>query len=58
MSFLVSYSFLGSPSLFLGLSRLRRLMFGGPDLKELRREDLSGVTHLEELTVQANNLDR
>ncbi|XP_032437863.1 toll-like receptor 2 type-1 [Xiphophorus hellerii] len=52
------YSFLGSPSLFLGLSRLRRLMFGGPDLKELRREDLSGVTHLEELTVQANNLDR
>ncbi|XP_054876264.1 toll-like receptor 2 type-2 [Poeciliopsis prolifica] len=52
------YSFLGSPSLFLGLSRLRRLMFGGPDLKELKREDLSGVTHLEELTVQANNLDR
>ncbi|XP_014853364.1 PREDICTED: toll-like receptor 2 isoform X1 [Poecilia mexicana] len=52
------YSFLGSPSLFLGLSELRRLMFGGPDLKELRREDLSGVTHLDELTVHANNLDR
>ncbi|XP_043954604.1 toll-like receptor 2 type-1 isoform X2 [Gambusia affinis] len=52
------YSFLGSPSLFLGLSSLRRLMFGGPDLKELKREDLSGVTHLEELTVSANNLDR
>ncbi|KAM4713887.1 LOW QUALITY PROTEIN: toll-like receptor 2 [Anableps anableps] len=52
------YSFLGSPPLFLGLVRLRRLMFGGPDLKELRREDLSGVTHLEELTVYANNLAR
>ncbi|KAK5606876.1 hypothetical protein CRENBAI_014117 [Crenichthys baileyi] len=38
--------------------RLRRLMFGGPDLKELRREDLSGVTHLDELTVHANNLTR
>ncbi|MED6285845.1 hypothetical protein CHARACLAT_033364 [Characodon lateralis] len=33
-------------------------MFGGPDLKELRREDLSGVTHLDELTVYANNLTR
>ncbi|XP_038163198.1 toll-like receptor 2 [Cyprinodon tularosa] len=52
------YSCLGSPPLFLGLVRLRKLMFGGQDLKELNREDLKGVTHLDELTVQANNLAR
>ncbi|KAM4564366.1 toll-like receptor 2 type-2 [Fundulus diaphanus] len=52
------YSTLGSPPLFLGLVRLRRLMFGGPDLKELRKEDLSGVTNLDELTVHGNNLVR
>ncbi|XP_005810817.1 toll-like receptor 2 type-2 [Xiphophorus maculatus] len=50
------YSCLGSPSMFLGLVRLRRLMFGGPDLKELRRTDVFGVTELEDLTVHANNL--
>lgn len=33
-------------------------MFGGPTLKELKRDDLSGVTKLEELTVHANNLER
>uniref|UniRef100_A0A3Q2U3V3 Toll-like receptor 2 type-2 n=1 Tax=Fundulus heteroclitus TaxID=8078 RepID=A0A3Q2U3V3_FUNHE len=52
------YSTLGSPPLFLGLVRLRRLMFGGPDLKELRKEDLSGVTNLDELTVHGSNLAR
>ncbi|XP_070404285.1 toll-like receptor 2 [Nothobranchius furzeri] len=50
------YSCLGSPPLFHGLVRLRRLLFGGPTLKELRRGDLCGVTQLEELTVEANNL--
>ncbi|XP_016535116.1 toll-like receptor 2 isoform X2 [Poecilia formosa] len=50
------YSRLGSPSMFFGLVRLRRLMFGGPALKELRRTDVFGVTELEDLTVHANNL--
>ncbi|XP_017292469.1 toll-like receptor 2 [Kryptolebias marmoratus] len=52
------YSHLDSPPLFKGLIHLRRLMFGGPALKELRRGDLSGVTQMEELTVHANNLER
>ncbi|MEQ2283827.1 hypothetical protein AMECASPLE_015498 [Ameca splendens] len=52
------YSRLSSPSLFYGLVRLRRLMFGGSDLKELRTGDLLGVTELDELTVHANNLAR
>lgn len=51
-------SCLGSPSVFQGLVRLRRLHFGGPALEELKRGDLSGVTELEELTVHANNLMR
>ncbi|XP_063757112.1 toll-like receptor 2 isoform X2 [Eleginops maclovinus] len=33
-------------------------MFGGPALEELKRGDLSGVSQLEELTLQANNLRR
>lgn len=37
---------------------MRRLAFGGPALEELKRGDLSGVTQLEELTVNANNLMR
>ncbi|KAM4536954.1 toll-like receptor 2 type-2 [Odontesthes bonariensis] len=52
------YRYLGSPSVFYGLIRLRRLAFGGPALEELRRGDLCGVTQLEELTVHANNLSR
>ncbi|XP_073331011.1 toll-like receptor 2 [Pagrus major] len=52
------YSCLGSPPVFQGLVRLRRLRFGGPALEELKRGDLSGVTELEELTVHANNLTR
>ncbi|XP_069580716.1 toll-like receptor 2 [Brachyistius frenatus] len=52
------HSRLGSPPLFRGLVRLRRLAFGGPALQELRRGDLSGVTQLEEFTVHANNLTR
>uniref|UniRef100_A0A3Q2EHK7 Toll-like receptor 2 n=1 Tax=Cyprinodon variegatus TaxID=28743 RepID=A0A3Q2EHK7_CYPVA len=52
------YSHLSSNSSFHGLVRLRRLMFGGPALKELRRGDLLGVTELDELTVHANNLAR
>ncbi|XP_037543055.1 toll-like receptor 2 [Nematolebias whitei] len=52
------YSRLGSPPLFQGLIRLKRLMFGGWALKELRRGDLCGVPELEELTVHANNLQR
>ncbi|KAM9335170.1 toll-like receptor 2 type-2 [Symphorus nematophorus] len=52
------YRCLGSPPLFQGLFRLRRLGFGGPALEELKRGDLSGVTQLEELTVHANNLMR
>ncbi|XP_030609579.1 toll-like receptor 2 [Archocentrus centrarchus] len=52
------YSYLGSPPVFEALVRLRKLAFGGPALKELRRGDLSGVTQLEELTVNANNLTR
>lgn len=55
---LLSSSHLGSPPLFQGLIRLKRLMFGGWALKELRRGDLCGVTELEELTVHANNLQR
>lgn len=55
---LFSCSCLGSPSVFQGLVRLRRLHFGGPALEELKRGDLSGVTELEELTVHANNLMR
>ena len=55
---LVSCSCLGSPPVFQGLIRLRRLWFGGPALEELKRGDLSGVTELEELTVHANNLMR
>ncbi|XP_072232709.1 toll-like receptor 2 [Leuresthes tenuis] len=50
------YRYLGSPSVFYGLIRLRRLAFGGPALEELRRGDLCGVTQLEELTVHGNNL--
>ncbi|XP_075307393.1 toll-like receptor 2 type-2 [Odontesthes bonariensis] len=50
------YRYLGSPSVFYGLIRLRRLAFGGPALEELRRGDLCGVTQLEELTVHASNL--
>ncbi|XP_062301242.1 toll-like receptor 2 [Scomber scombrus] len=52
------YSCLGPPPVFQGLVRLKKLAFGGPALKELRRGDLSGVTQLEELTVHANNLTR
>ncbi|XP_033970238.1 toll-like receptor 2 [Trematomus bernacchii] len=52
------YSCLGTRPVLQRLVRLRRLMFGGPALEELRREDLSGVSQLEELTVQANNLRR
>uniref|UniRef100_UPI003AAFFBD6 toll-like receptor 2 n=1 Tax=Centroberyx gerrardi TaxID=166262 RepID=UPI003AAFFBD6 len=52
------YKSLGSPPVFQGLVRLRRLGFGGAALEELRRGDLAGVTQLEELTVQANNLRR
>ncbi|XP_072232518.1 toll-like receptor 2 type-2 [Leuresthes tenuis] len=52
------YRYLGSPSVFYGLIRLRRLAFGGPALEELRRADLCGVTQLEELTVHGNNLSR
>ncbi|KAM3857481.1 toll-like receptor 2 [Diretmus argenteus] len=52
------YRSLGSPAVFQGLVRLRRLGLGGAALEELRRGDLAGVTQLEELTVQANNLKR
>ncbi|XP_071382268.1 toll-like receptor 2 [Centroberyx affinis] len=52
------YKSLGSPPVFQGLVRLRRLGFGGAALEELRRGDLAGVTQLEELTVHANNLRR
>nr|XP_040038622.1 toll-like receptor 2 [Gasterosteus aculeatus aculeatus] len=52
------YSRLGSGAVFRPLVRLRRLRFGGPALEELKRGDLSGVTELEELTVDANNLTR
>ncbi|XP_039996663.1 toll-like receptor 2 isoform X2 [Xiphias gladius] len=52
------YSSIGSAPVFQGLVRLRRLAFGGPALKELKRAALSGVTQLEELTVKANNLTR
>lgn len=55
---LVSSSRLGSGAVFRPLVRLRRLRFGGPALEELKRGDLSGVTELEELTVDANNLTR
>jgi len=54
----LSSRYLGSPSVFHGLIRLRRLAFGGPALEELRRGDLGGVTQLEELTVHGNNLSR
>ncbi|KAF3698161.1 Toll-like receptor 2 type-2 Precursor [Channa argus] len=50
------YSCVGSPPVFQGLVNLRRLAFGGPHLKMLKRGDLSGVTELEELIVHANNL--
>lgn len=53
-----SCSCLGSPPVFQRLLRLRRLKFGGPALEELKRGDLTGITHLEELTVHANNLKR
>ncbi|XP_047441992.1 toll-like receptor 2 isoform X2 [Mugil cephalus] len=53
------YSRLGSSApVFQGLIRLRKLAFGGPALKDLRRGDLSGVTQLDEFTVHANNLTR
>nr|AAW69370.1 TLR2 [Takifugu rubripes] len=52
------YSCLGSPPAFQRLLNLRRLRFGGPALEELKRGDLAGITHLEELTVHANNLRR
>uniref|UniRef100_A0A7N5ZTA2 Toll-like receptor 2 n=1 Tax=Anabas testudineus TaxID=64144 RepID=A0A7N5ZTA2_ANATE len=52
------YSCLGSPPVFQGLIRLRKLALGGPALTELKKGDLSGVTQLEELTVHANNLTR
>ncbi|KAM6909413.1 toll-like receptor 2 [Xenentodon cancila] len=52
------YRRLGSPPLFCGLAGLRSLAFGGPALEELRRGDLNGVTHLDQLTVHANNLVR
>ncbi|KAM6909017.1 toll-like receptor 2 type-2 [Xenentodon cancila] len=52
------YRRLGSPPLFCGLVGLRSLAFGGPALEELRRGDLNGVTHLDQLTVHANNLVR
>nr|AJP16420.1 toll-like receptor 2 [Larimichthys crocea] len=52
------YRCLGSPAPFQTLVRLRRLRFGGPALEELKREDLYGVTQLEELTVHGNNLSR
>ncbi|XP_029381746.1 toll-like receptor 2 [Echeneis naucrates] len=52
------YSAVGSTPVFQGLVNLRRLAFGGPALKELKRAALSGVTQLEELTVYASNLDR
>uniref|UniRef100_UPI0037E815B9 toll-like receptor 2 type-1 n=1 Tax=Semicossyphus pulcher TaxID=241346 RepID=UPI0037E815B9 len=52
------YSCLGSPPLFQGLVRLRRLGFGGPALEEIKRGELAGVTQLEELTIHANNLAR
>lgn len=53
-----SCSSLGSEPPFQRLLRLRRLKLGGASLEELRRGDLAGVTHLEELTVHANNLQR
>ncbi|XP_071315966.1 toll-like receptor 2 type-2 isoform X1 [Trachinotus anak] len=52
------YSCVGSAPVFEGLVRLRRLAFGGPALKKLKRGALSGVTQLDELTVHANNLTR
>ncbi|KAM4611823.1 toll-like receptor 2 [Polymixia lowei] len=52
------YRSLGSPPVFRGLVRLRSLGLGGADLEELRRGDLEGITELEELTLQANNLQR
>uniref|UniRef100_A0A3Q3LVX9 Toll-like receptor 2 n=1 Tax=Mastacembelus armatus TaxID=205130 RepID=A0A3Q3LVX9_9TELE len=52
------YRGLGSPAVFQGLVRLRRLALGGPALQELKRGDLGGVAQLEELTVHANNLTR
>ncbi|KAK2863373.1 hypothetical protein Q5P01_002906 [Channa striata] len=50
------YSCLGSPPVFQGLVSLRRLAFGGPHLRTLKKGELSGVTQLEELSVHANNL--
>ncbi|XP_056156024.1 toll-like receptor 2 [Lampris incognitus] len=52
------YRALGSPPVFQGLRRLRRLALGGAALEELRREALAGVTQLEEFTLHANNLKR
>ncbi|CAL8241242.1 unnamed protein product [Merluccius merluccius] len=52
------YRVLGALPLLQGVSRLRRLGIGGAALQELRRGDLEGVTHLEELTLNANNLQR
>ncbi|XP_074555442.1 toll-like receptor 2 [Halichoeres trimaculatus] len=52
------YGSLASPSGFQGLVSLRRLLFGGPALEEIKRADLLGVTDLEELTVHANNISR
>ncbi|XP_074555440.1 toll-like receptor 2 [Halichoeres trimaculatus] len=52
------YRSLASPSGFQGLVSLRRLLFGGPALEEIKRADLLGVTELEELAINANNLIR
>ncbi|KAG7266990.1 hypothetical protein CRUP_010524, partial [Coryphaenoides rupestris] len=52
------YRVLGVPPLLQEVLSLRRLGIGGAALQELRRGDLDGVSQLQELRLNANNLQR
>ncbi|KAM3589997.1 uncharacterized protein V6R79_001613 [Siganus canaliculatus] len=52
------YSCLGSQPVFQTLVKLRKLWLGGPALTEIKGGDFSGVTQLDDLTVNGNNLLR
>lgn len=50
------YNMLGQGNLFQPLKRLKRLHFGGLYLKTIRKSDFSGLTALEEVICDGQNL--
>ncbi|XP_058406216.1 toll-like receptor 2 [Diceros bicornis minor] len=53
-----AYRILGETSLFSHLTNLRILKVGHPDFTEIQEKDFAGLTFLEELEIDASNLQR